>query len=170
MKKKRPSRAKHQIPATPQSTASLTFNVHDSHHHSKNNLWYLGIAILALAAMAGLYQAGEYLLMAVVVALAAAMFRLAGVGARQHEIRLNERGLTFGDDFYPYFQLRAFWLAEHAGVVSIYVERLNFSPTLHFVVPENRAEAVVEYLVDHLPWHHHRNEPLGDRLGRLLRF
>ena len=170
MKKKRATRSRRPAAPKPALQPSLIFSAQDSHDHPKNQLWYLGIAILTLAALAGLYQAGEYLLMLVMVALALAVFRLAGVGVKEHQVRLTDRGVTYGDEFFPYFQLRAFWLAEHAGVVSVYIERLNLSPSLHFIVPESRAESLVEFLVDHLPWHHHKNEPLGDRLGRLLRF
>lgn len=170
MKKKRTARSRR--PAAPKAAPqnALIFSASDSHDHPKNQLWYLGISILSLAALAALFQAGEYLLMLVVVALTLAVFRLAGVGAKERTVRLTDRGLTYGDEFFPYFQLRAFWLAENDGAVSVYIERLNLSPTLHFIVPENRAEALVEFLVEHLPWHHHKNEPLGDRLGRLLRF
>jgi hypothetical protein len=169
MKKKRSHRTKH---SATESTAgsSLIFVAQDSHQHHKNQLWYLGIGLLLLAALAGLFQAGEYLLMAVVVALAAAVFRLAGVRGGEWQVRLTERGITYGDDFFAYFQMKAFWVAEHNETVSIYIERLNLAPMLRFIVPENRAEQAVEFLMDHLPWHHHRNEPLGDRLGRLLRF
>ncbi len=170
MKKKRAAHSKRVAAPKPTVTTGLTFQADDAHDHPKNQLWYIGIGLLLFAALAGLYQAGEYLLMAVVIALAAAIFRLAGVNAKERQVRLTERGLSYGDNFFAYFQLRAFWVAEHADNVSIYIERLNFGPTLHFVVPQNRAEQAVEYLVDHLPWHHHRNEPLGDRLGRLLRF
>lgn len=170
MKKKRRHSTKRHRPAPSESTSILNFAARDSHDHPKNQLWYIGIGVLLLAALAGLYQAREYLLMLVVVALGAAVFRLAGVSSREQTVSITDRGITFGDTFYPYFQLRAFWLAEHDGTVGVYFERLNFSPTLHFIVPENRAEELVEYLADRLPWHHHRNEPLGDKLGRLLRF
>ncbi len=168
MKKKRPARAGRPKPAPPSTV--LRFAAHDSHHHRKNSLWYVGIGLLFVAVLAALYQAGEYLLMAVAGAAVLALFRLADLGVRERDIQISEHGVTFGDEFWSFFQLRAFWAAEHADSVSIYIERLNWAPTVHFIVPHARAEEVVQLLADHLPWHDHRSEPLGDRLGRLLRF
>jgi len=148
----------------------LSFAAKDAHHHPKNHFWYIGIGLLGLAGIALLYQAGEYLLMVGVVALLLAMFRLAHVEPSQRQVRLTDRGLYWGDEFLPYFHLRAFWVAETEGLINVYIERLNTSPTLHFLIPSNRLEELVSFLSDHLPWHSHRNEPVSDRLGRLLRF
>lgn len=149
---------------------NLTFAAKDFPHHPKNNFWYIGIGILLSVAMVLLLRAGEYLLVGVVVALALAVFQLGRLEPKQRQARFNGRGFYWGDEFYPYHKLRAFWVAETPTGANVYIERLNFSPTVHIVIPINRLEELVAFLAQQLPWHAHRNEPLGDRLGRILRF
>ncbi|QQG49767.1 MAG: hypothetical protein HZB70_03155 [Candidatus Berkelbacteria bacterium] len=163
--KKSPSRHQAESPEY-----DLTFSAKDFPHHPKNHFWYIGIGLLAFALLAALYRSGEYLLMAVVVATVIAVFRLAPLEPQTRQVKFDHRGLTWGSEFYPYFRLRAFWIAETNTSAKIYIERLNLSSTLHFVVPDSRLDELVIFLADYLPWHHHRNEPISERLNRLMRF
>lgn len=168
MKRRSPKKHLARHPA-PQEEVDLTFSAKDFPHHPKNHFWFVGMGILALAALIFLYQTGEYQLMLVVAALMLVIFRLARLESPHRQVRLTPRGVYWGDEFYPYFKLRAFWIATANGTNSVYIERLNFSPTLHLIVPESRLEELVLFLADYLPIHPHRNEPLADKFNRLLR-
>lgn len=152
------------------SAYGLTFSAKDFPHHPKNHFWYIGIGLMAFALLAALFRAEEYLLMLVVAALAIAMFRLAPLEPQSRQVKFDHRGMTWGSEFFPYFRLRAFWITQTGETTNIYIERLNMASTLHFVVPDSRLEELIIFLADYLPWHHHRNEPVSDRLNRLLRF
>lgn len=148
---------------------TISFESKEFPHHAKNELWYLGIGLLLLI---GLYLAlrdHNYLLAAVVIAAGLAIFRIARLQPSSRKIEITPRGLYWGDSFYPYHQLKAFWISENAGQLTVYLERPNFTPVIHFTVPDNRVDDVLTALSLELPFHQHKNEPLGDRLNRLLR-
>ncbi len=148
----------------------LSFSAKDFPHHAKNHLWYIGIGILLLALLILLYQTSQYQLMILTLAGALAVFRLAAIEPRSHQVKVNDRGVYWGDQLYPYFQLKSFWVAGVENNPTIYIERLNLAPALHFIVPESKLVDLVTTLAENLPFHAHKNEPLGDKLNRLMRF
>lgn len=140
------------------------------HHHEKNQYWYFGMGLLLAAVAVGLAWSQNYLLALVVIALGLAVFRLANVHPNSKAIRLSDRGLYWGDQFFGFHQFKGFWLAETGSQIAFYLERPNFNPLISFVVPESKALLLADTLAEHLPHHHHKGEPLSDQLGRLAKF
>lgn len=165
--------AHHRHPKTHHRKAaslSAELTAKEFNHHDKNQYWYFGMGLLLSAVAVGLAWSGSYLLALVVIALGLAVFRLANVRPSSKAIRLNDRGLYWGDQFFGFHQFKGFWLAETGEQVVFYLERPNFSPYISFVVAESRALELAEIFAEHLPHHHHKGEPLSDQLGRLARF
>jgi len=180
--KKRHKRATKTASKTPRKVASKvapsevikpvrteSFHSDEFFHHTKNELWYLGIALLLAAGFIGALSVGNYLFALVVVAAGLAIFRLTNLRPNKRRVEVKKNGIYWGDEFYGYHQIKAFYLAEHQGQTVVYFERLNLSPVLHFTVPDNQAEQVLDTLADYLPFHHHKDEPVGDKLGKWLK-
>lgn len=148
---------------------ALEFTAKDFHHHPKNQFWYVGMGLLLAALLVLALTFGEYLLALVVVAAGVAIFRLGELAPGAKTIKLTSKGVTWGERFYGYHQLRAFWVAEQADRTTLYLERLNLAPTISFVIPSHSAEPALAFLSSQLPYHSHKGEPLGDRVSRLLR-
>jgi len=157
-----PDKKKEQAPET------ITFSVKEFHHSAKNDLWYIGIGLLLVALLFVGWQNKNYLFMAVVVAMGIALFKVINLKPETKEIRITKKGLYWGDHFYAYHQIRCFWLAKTGEHISIYFERLNYLPTIHILIPENKVEDAIDILVDHLPLHDHKNEPLHEKFARML--
>jgi hypothetical protein len=138
-------------------------------HHDKNHFWYIGIGLMVLA---GLYISlinKDYLLMAVVLAVGIALFRLANLKPDTKKVELGEKGVYWGDRFFPYHKLRSFWVAQSGDHINIYLDQLNFAPTISLTVPDKDAERAAYFLANFLPYHHHKREPFSDRVNRLLK-
>ncbi|OGD61360.1 hypothetical protein A3A71_00595 [Candidatus Berkelbacteria bacterium RIFCSPLOWO2_01_FULL_50_28] len=147
----------------------LVFEGPEFVHYAKDHLWYIGIVLLAAGFFFLALKYQDYLTALVVLAATVAIFRLANLKPKSRTVRVGERGVTWGDQVLPYHQLKAFWLSENDGHAVVYLERLNFAPTIQFTLPEGKGRTVLEVLSAELPYHEHRGEPLSDRLGRLLR-
>lgn len=157
--------AQDKVPQEP----TITFESPEFPHHSKNELWYLGICLLLLVGLIISINAKNYLLSSVVVAAGIAIFRLAHLRPNFKKIEITQRGVGFGETFFSYHQLKNFWIAESNDVITVYLERPNLSPIIHFVVPDNKVESTLLALSLELPFHAHKNEPIPDRFARLLR-
>lgn len=150
------------------SSKAVELTVQDFYHRPKNNFWFVGIGVLAVAAGYLAVSAHDYLMLAVVVAVVIALFRVAGLRPASRAVRINSHGLSWGNQFFAYHQLKAFWLSGGDDAVTIHLERPNAALSLSFLVPLDQAEPITKALIDHLPYHHHRGEPVGERFARLL--
>jgi len=147
----------------------LSFTVREFAHYPKSQLWYVGIGVMIAAFLLAALFYRDYLMVALVVAVAIALFRLSNLAPNSRQIRLTERGIYWGEQFLAYHQLKSFWIADQGGQTTVYLERPNFASTIHFFVPEDKLGPVSRQLEAGLPYHDHRGEPLSDRLARLLR-
>ncbi len=148
---------------------AIEITARDHHQHHRNNFWYVGVGLLIIVGLYLGFVVRDYLLMAVALAVGIAIYRVAHLPNTTRKIRVTEHGVDWGGQFIGYHQLRAFWLAEVDGRVVIYLERLNLQATISFVCGPSEVETVADFLSRHLPWHHHKNEPFGERFGRWLK-
>jgi len=155
---------KHQY----RSKVSIELTAQDFYQHHRNHFWYVGVGLLILVAAYVTIVIHDYLLLAAVLACGMAVFRLANLKPQTRSIKLTNNGVYWGERFFGYHQLRAFWVAQVQGRVTVYLERLNLNAPISFVASREEAEKVVTHLAQHLPWHDHRSEPISEKLGRFL--
>lgn len=147
----------------------ISFESLEFPHHAKNELWYIGIGLLLLVGLFASISIKNYLFALVVVAAGVAIFRLAHLKPGSRQVEVTPRGVLWGDQFWGYHQLKNFWISEVSGAVTVYIERPNLKPMLHFSVPDHQVEQVLLALSLELPFHAHKDEPIPDRFARLLR-
>ncbi|MEX0594574.1 MAG: hypothetical protein WD157_00530 [Patescibacteria group bacterium] len=147
----------------------IEINPKDSIHHDKNQLWYIGVGILLVGFLVLTVSSRDYLLTAVVVAAAIAIFRLANLKIEKKDIALSDNGVRWGKESFGFHSFRAFWVGTHGADYTVYLDRLNWRPTISFTIEEKDVESVIDVLAQNLPFHAHRNTPLPDRFARLLK-
>jgi len=147
----------------------ISFESREFPHHAKNELWYIGIGLLLLVGVYVSISAKNYLFALVVLAAGLAIFRLTHLKPGSRKVEITPRGVGWGEGFWGYHQLKNFWIGEVKEVVTVYIERPNSAPMIHFEVPDNKVEEVLTLLALELPFHAHKDEPMPDRLARLLR-
>ncbi|MDP3992673.1 MAG: hypothetical protein Q8Q05_00410 [bacterium] len=160
---------KHQPKKAVEKELKISFDSKEFPHHAKNELWYIGIGLLLLVGLYASISVKNYLFAVVVVAAGMAIFRLAHLRPESRKIEITPRGVGWGDGFWAYHQLKNFWISEVSGEVTVYLERPNLKPVLHFSVPDHQVESVLTVLSLELPFHAHKDEPISDRFARLLR-
>lgn len=149
--------------------SEVVVTAQDFPHRPKNNFWFVGVVTLSVAGGYVAIMAKDYLMLAVVIAAAIALLRVAGFAPSTRTIRLNDRGITWGEKFYGYHQLKAFWVVPHDDSVSVHLERPNANLSISFVIGVGEVDEVLTVLDRHLPHHQHRSEPIGERFARLIR-
>ncbi|MCR4277904.1 MAG: hypothetical protein NUV80_02955 [Candidatus Berkelbacteria bacterium] len=169
MVKTKKKAVKHQPEKLAKKESRISFETPEFPHHTKNELWYIGIGILLLVGLFASISTKNYLFALVVVAAGIAIFRLAHLKPGSRKVEITPRGVMWGDQFWGYHQLKNFWVSEASGDLTVYLERPNLKPMLHFTVPDHQVESVLLALSLELPFHSHKNEPIPDRFARLLR-
>jgi hypothetical protein len=165
--KKKP--IKHQPRKVIEKELKISFESLEFPHHAKNELWYIGIGLLLLVGLFASISTKNYLFALVVVAAGIAIFRLAHIRPGSRKVEITPQGISWGDGFWGYHQLKNFWISQASGAVTVYLERPNLKPVIHFTVPDNQVETVLLALSLELPFHAHKDEPIPDKFARLLR-
>jgi len=163
---------RHSKTATPKPVEVepiISFETTEFAHHSKNELWYIGIGLILLVGVLLTLRLGNYLLTAVVLAAGLAIFRIARERPGSHKVTLTPAGVEREGKTLGFHEFKAFWASENSGQLTVYLERVNLMPIVHFVVPDELAESVLTVLALELPFHYHKTEPFTDRINRLLR-
>jgi len=127
MKKKPPAKKT-------ESSSHISFSTKEFVQHERNQFWYVGIGLLLVAViyLAIIYK--NYFFAAALMAAGIAIFRLAHLEPQSREVRLTDKGVHWGKDFFGYHKLRSFYLARAGEHSLIYFERLNFSPAISFPI------------------------------------
>lgn len=152
-----------------QAGKSIEISAHDFPVHSRNQFWYIGIALLLAGFIYLSIFSQDYMSAAVTLAVGIAIFRLANLKPEHRKIIIADNGLYWGDTFFGYHQLRAFWLDMVEGNAVVYVQRLNFNSPISFTATNSQAEEIIGKLLKHLPLHEHKSEPFTDRFSRFFK-
>lgn len=169
MPKAKKKAIRHQTKRVTEKEPTISFDSREFAHHSKNSLWYLGIGLLLLVGLILAITAGNYLFALVVAAAGIAIFRLAHLQPGARKVTLSPRGINWGDKFFGYHHFKAFWISEADNRVTCYLEQPNFAPVIHFEIPDTQVEDTLTVLSLELPFHEHKDEPVSDRVARMLR-
>ena len=104
-----------------------------------------------------------------ILAIIAALFTLQK--PQIIDIELNSRGIKFGTLFYPYKQLKYFWVVDndrHNTVNFVSITYLNNNIILE--LQDQDPHEVRELLLQHLPEHHETNETMAQAISHRLKF
>lgn len=137
--------------------------------HDKDSFWYIGIGLLVFVGLYVSFVNRDYIFAAVVVALAIAIFRVSRFKATDKKISITNKGIAWGNRFIAYHKFRCFWFAENKKEVNLFLDRLNFEPTLVIHAPVSQVKEIDRLLSQYLPHHDHKNEPFSESVARFFR-
>lgn len=160
---------KHESKKAADKGSSIEISSHDFPAHSRNQFWYIGIGLLVVAVVYLSVFSKDYLSAAVALAAGIAIFRVARFKPTSRKVVIADNGLYWGDTFFGYHQLRAFWLDLVDDNAVVYVQRLNFNSPMSFTVTDSQAHEITNKLLKYLPLHDHKGEPFVDKFSRFFK-
>src|SRR3990167_4049798 len=116
---------KHHLKKVEEKEPSIRFESLEFPHHAKNELWYIGIGLLLLVGVFASISTKNYLFALVVVAAGLALFRFTHLEPGNRKVEISPKGVSWGEGFWGYHQLKGFWIGEVKDVVTVYIERPN---------------------------------------------
>ncbi len=153
----------------PPQEQGLSWHV-DTHEHKERSAdwyWTLGLGALAGAALAVFF--GNVLLGVILLLGGGSLGFLVARGPREHQVRVDQKGVTLDGTLYPYKNITSFWVEEGNDPKLL----LTTSGMLHpqLVVPllsAARAQSVRAYLrrfATEVEQHAHLGEHLAELFG-----
>ncbi|MBI2098958.1 hypothetical protein HYT45_00915 [Candidatus Uhrbacteria bacterium] len=164
----------HEEPAGGHAHGAVLFgwSVPEYVKYDRGPFWYVGAAIAAALLLFYAFRTGNFLFAVILVMFGIIMF-LNSVGA-PHEVRfeLTERGIIWGNKYYPYLGVRGFWVVyQPPEIKNLYIEfKSALKPRLQVPLLDQNPVAIREALKKVAREDTTRaDEPLSDFLGRVLK-
>ena len=137
----------------------------------RTRVWYLVAGLVGLGLLAYTIYTRQWAGTAVVLMISVVVYLMGRVTPRTFIHRLTSRGVEVGDKFYPYTQLRAFWVVNTPSSRTLnLISAKKFSLLLTLQLEGADVEKVREVLLEFLPEEPGRGEDVIDRVGRFFRF
>lgn len=139
--------------------------------HDKSAVWYLGLAIVAVAFAALIYLLTKDVVSTVVIIVVAMIFGIYGRHKpRQISYRLDPTGITIGAKFHGYDEFKSFSAKPEIGLFSLTFTPLKrFAPFTTIYYSEQEEEKIMAVLGARLPYEEPRRDAV-DSLMRRIRF
>lgn len=137
----------------------------------RSGVWYMVTGGIWLILLAYTLYTGQWVGVAVVIMIGIVLYLLGRVAPRNFIHRLATAGIGVGEKFYPYGQLRSFWIANTpSGQTLNLVSSKKFSLAITLQLVGADVEKVRDILLEFLPEESGRGEDTVDRIGRFLKF
>ncbi len=159
----------------------LSWEAKEFAEYARDKRWYtlvlgggilLTIGAVALALLSNTLRDGlSYGLVAAVFALGTyVVLKHADDTPRMLTYSISKLGITVGDTFHPYGELRQYWLIYKPPVRTLHIQRVNrYKPILRVDIADVDPLAIREALKNYLPEDTKRAEDFLDRFSRFIR-
>ncbi len=152
----------------------IVWHVLTHEHKERSADWYWALGLGAILGAALSIYFANYLLAVILIVGGASIGILAARGPREHEVKLDKRGVTMDGTLYPYRAIHSFWVEDHE-LLGERAPRL-FIATQGLVLPRhtvplddaNHGASVRQYLLQYIPEEEqepHLSEYLAELLG-----
>lgn len=141
-------------------------------HYPKNAWWFVGLTVIGLGLAVYFAFRKEFLNAFLFLLFYMIAYYYSKIKAKILEIKIDEKGVTFGGNHISYAQIKSFWIVYEPDVV----KTLNFETTAYlnrFITLQlgnTDPEQVREVLSEHIVEDTDRGEQISDKLARTLKF
>jgi len=154
-----------------QNQNSISWQAPEFRHYEKNAGWYITFAAIALL-VTGFFIFEKDIFAAIsTVLLAGIIWFFAAQKPQVVTVELNNQGIKFGSVFFPYKQLKYFWVVSNQNH-----KTLNFHTSTYInnviilELMDEDPEQVRTFLLPHLPEHHETQETAIQKISHKLKF
>lgn len=159
------------VAADLQGDEILGWMIDEYERHERGPVWYaaaflIGVGLILYALVT------QNFLFAVIIVMFGVFIGLASLREPSRVLfRATTRGVAVGEQFFPYVELRAFWIVyEPPYVKNLYIEHKSaLSPRIVVPIEDVDPIEIRNGLLAHLDEDARTEEPMGDLLGRILK-
>lgn len=153
----------------PPQEQGLSWHISTHEHQDRSADWYWTLGLLVIVGVGLSLFFGNILLAVILLLGGGSLGYLVARGPREHQVKLDQKGISLDGTLYPYKNVRSFWVEESAEPRLL----ISTSGVLHpqIVVPllsPARGMAVRQYLrrfIKEEEQHPHLGEALAELFG-----
>jgi len=148
---------------------SISWTASEFVAHDKSAGWYLMLMIGALIISAGIYFITKDFISVAVVVVAAILLAIFGSHKpRQLDYRLDKKGVTISQKYFPYDHFRTFSLVPEGAFTSIvFMPLKRFAAPISIYYAPKDEEKIVDLLSKRLPFEERRRDAIESLMHRI---
>ena len=148
---------------------SISWEAWEFKHYPKNPGWYIVLLCLSILAMGFFIVVQSDVFAAVIIAILTVLIIIfAKQKPNRVNIELNTKGVNFGGLFYPYKQLKHFWVVHNERHQTVNFHTTALINSILILELENEdPDEIRNFLLKHLPEHSETDEtPIQQAMHR----
>ena len=131
--------------------STLSWRAEEHQHIVRGSDWYWALGIVAASCALTAILFGNVLFAIVIVVAAATFGIIASQPPRVSDFALTKDGLSIDDEFYPYTDMRAFWIEDTDEPLLLIDTPRFMTPDLAVPLNSEQAPAVHAILAERVP-------------------
>ena len=160
----------------------IRFSVQEFEHYNRSPLWFIVSFVVFAGALSIAILVTEYLLAIIILISFIVFHQLALLSPKIVDVFLSERGLGYGNTFYPWAAFKSYMVSHHNTHTFIYLQPLaHLAHNVRIPLParkqfstnkrseETEQDVFLKILRSVLPEQLHGRMTLSDRLQRVIR-
>ena len=155
-----------------QKTKTISWEAWEFKHYPKNTGWYVTLISIAILVMSFFILVENDVFAAVSLGLITLLIIFFAKQLPQRvTIELSARGVHFGNLFYPYKQIKYFWVVnkEHHRTVNFHTSAF-VNNVLILQLEDQDPNEVTDFLIAYLPEHPETEETLTQKVMHHVKF
>lgn len=149
---------------------SINWSGYEHQHEERSSDWFWALGIIATSAAITSILFANFLFALLIIVAATTLGILATKEPEIVEFVLSDKGMTVGDTFYAYADIRAFWVEEDEEETTLLVDTLK-AMAPHLVIPINDVSAdEVRDMLKEFVEEEELAEPISHKILELLGF
>jgi uncharacterized membrane protein YobD (UPF0266 family) len=140
-------------------------------HYQHGKRWFLIAILIFVALVVFALITKQWLMAAVIILTAVIVFIFTQQKPKVVPFGISHAGIIFSNRFYPYSEIKSFWIVYEPNVKTINFEltrRLSMIITVQLL--DQDPLPIRKFLKKYLPEEKSRGEDFSDRISRLLKF
>lgn len=150
---------------------TISWQAPEFRHYQKSLGWYITLIALAILIVGFFFLQNDPFAAITTALLALIAIFFARQKPETVKIELDNKGIKFGTVFFPYKQLKYFWVVNNQNHKTVNFRAATYiNNTIILELERQNPDEVHEFLKQHLPEHTETNETAIQRISHRLKF
>jgi len=149
----------------------MSWQAPEYERQEKGRTWFVGAAVIAAFLIAASIWTRNYLLIIIIALFAIILYILHKKEPLIISIKITEKGIRFGDKFYPYKNIEEFWIIYDPPAKTLNIKTKNtFFPQVSIEIEDHDPLKIRDLLLEYIEENEDKTEETnGEKLARRLK-
>ena len=159
-----------KLPAREAREETIRWKAPDYYTFEKSPYWSFAVGLIAILLSLVLLYTNNIFPIIIIILAVIVTFQVSHEKPKAEEFAIDEGGLVARNEYFPYLELKSFWITSHGTKKILYFEPVNqFKAPIAIPLGQQSAAEARFFLLKYLPERMGYSELLSDKLIRIFK-